>query len=764
MNGFLLTANLYVELSEKILVLLILPTLTAGLLAGLVLLVNLFARKWLTASQMGLLWALVLIRLALPYGIAPESSLSLTTLFIEFIEEATTTPEPPRDAYTPQPLPEPWPVTNATAEYPAPAATSQMNQLQFLEPQTPEVSFTKTFFDALGTLLEWFFQILPPLWFAGALFILIQTLISHRRFTQKIQQLPACTDQRLLQLWKTCCEQVQFRRPVPVVLCDDIAQPSVMGARHPRLLLPTDLTELSDQQLTLIMLHELAHLKQRDLWVNWCLFGLRLLHWWNPLYWLASTRYQSLREQSRDAMVVRWQEQQSADSDGSNPSREFSELLLTLAQRDPGSRWRVSLPVSLLGFLKFPFRKKSLANRLKALQSATKKVHPLQTTTVGLVITACAAMGLADYKEAPYEPTPAEQVHHQNWFAASPFLETDPQKGFEPLYTNRSNVEKVVLKISEQRGISTAEARKYLLIHVNFLLHLQNRQYQPGEEPPKQAHASFDKKKRLVVHAPNSIHEELSQQLRAWEQSGSGQISLMCIEMITAADLSIQTGLKWTPLESFLITQPETALKQFPNNNDRLTVQAVAAVEEYFPIRVAVLNEQQQFALHHTAQGDIHSNLAFGPKTTVFNGQRVAIHNQVRRPFVIGVQQTESGELKPKLKIISEGKTISLRPVLSADLSEVRIEGSVQQSEIARVKILETQVAGKTVNYQVPSVEQKRIRVAANLKSKQALLISLPPAIHSEHYQYLLVKAEILGHPDLPVTPVKTDEQKQSVD
>ena len=128
MNGFLLASDLYVEITDQILELLIIPTMIAGLLAGLVLLINLFARKWLTAGQMGLLWALVLIRLALPYGYAPESSYSLTNLFVEFMEESTPA-EPPRDAYAP----EPWPMidTNATTM----ADVPPMHQIQFPEPK-----------------------------------------------------------------------------------------------------------------------------------------------------------------------------------------------------------------------------------------------------------------------------------------------------------------------------------------------------------------------------------------------------------------------------------------------------------------------------------------------------------------------------------------------------------------------------------------------------------------------------------------------------
>lgn len=752
MNGFLLASDLYVEITDQILELLIIPTMIAGLLAGLVLLINLFARKWLTAGQMGLLWALVLIRLALPYGYAPESSYSLTNLFVEFMEESTPA-EPPRDAYAP----EPWPMidTNATTM----ADVPPMHQIQFPEPKPPEVSFTETLLDYLISFLEWFLRILPPFWFIGALFILTRMLVTHWRFTRKINRLPISTDLRLLRLWNTCCQQVYFRRSVPVIVTDDISQPSVMGALHPKLLLPTDLTELSDSQLELIMFHELAHLKRRDLWVNWFLFGLKLFHWWNPLYWLAATRYSSLREQSRDAMVLRWREQQDHDTN-SDPSREFSELLLTLAQRDPGSRWRISLPVSLLGFLKSPFRKRSLANRLKALRSATVKVHPLHTTAVIIVITLCAATGLADVKDSTTPSNQQMQIqnkHQHNWYAELPLLPPHDDENLEPLCLRIYQVTKVIGRISEERAISEEQAYGYLMTHVNYLLEIQNRKYQTGEKPLKQALADYDEQNRLVVKAPDSLHEELTRQLSAWELSGCGQITFANILMETASDATAQTDIEWTGLAGFQNTTPAPDKPQLGKSNPRPVVQVSAAVEEYFPICVAVINEQQKFNLIQAAQGDEHSQCVFNPKATLFNGQKASIANQVQRPFVIGVHQAESGELKPKLKVITEGMTLEIRPLLSADHTAVHVEVLVKQSQISRVKIMETQVSGKKLNYQVPSVEQRRISVAADLSGKNSLLISLPPTLHSKRYVYLLMNAEILGHPDLPGTPSKTE-------
>lgn len=761
MNEFLLTANVYVELTDQILELLIFPTIIAGPLAGLVLLVNLFARKWLTAPQMGLLWALVLIRLALPYGAAPESSFSLTNLFIGFIEEATTA-EPSRDgyeAYALEPASEPWPVSDANSAVPALANTTQMNQIQFLEPKPPEVSFTETLQEYLIVLLEWFFRILPPLWFAGALLILMRMLISHGRFTQKIKELPVCSDQRLLQLWDTCCEQVQFRRSVPLIVCDDIAQPSVMGAIHPKLLLPTDLTELTDDQLQLIMLHELAHLKKRDLWVNWCLFGLRLLHWWNPLYWLASTRYQSLREQSRDAMVIRWREQQDQENTESNSSREFSELLLTLAQRDPDSRWRVSLPVSLLGFLKFPFRKRSLANRLKALQSATTKVHPLHTTAVLFVITVFAATGLADFKDPPPQPqTSAERERRLNLYADLALPEPATETSFEPLYTNQIKVENVVRKLSEQRDISEEEARKYLLIHVNFLLEFQNRKYMPLGKPLKQAHAKFDEKDRLVVHAPNSLHEELGEQLRAWELSGMGQISIEVRFVELSADIIARSNITWNELEADVAPSTPVQLENLSDSKEPV-IQSSAIIEEYFPVRVTTLSENQVRQFIRATQSDARSNIVFAPKVTLFNGQRATISDLVQRPFVIGLKKQEDEQLQPRIKTIDEGRNLTLRTVVSASGDEVNLKGLFELSQIVDVNLFTTPVAGKEAVIQIPRVHRQRISVASQLKDQQCLLICIPPTFQQKQFQYVILRVQILDEPVRESSPeVPVDE------
>ncbi len=101
-----------------------------------------------------------------------------------------------------------------------------------------------------------------------------------------------------------------------------------------------------------------VHVRGRHVAANWLLVLVRAVHWWNPVSWLAATRYRNLREQSCDAFAL--------SQIAGRPVREYGELLLELAQSRPAGRaWNVMLPASILGFLSTFLRKRALANRLK---------------------------------------------------------------------------------------------------------------------------------------------------------------------------------------------------------------------------------------------------------------------------------------------------------------------------------------------------------------------------------------------------------------
>ena len=53
-----------------------------------------------------------------------------------------------------------------------------------------------------------------------------------------------------------------------------------------------------------VILHELLHLKHRDLWAGWLTAALRCLHWCDPLLWLVFDKVDNDREALCDQRVL----------------------------------------------------------------------------------------------------------------------------------------------------------------------------------------------------------------------------------------------------------------------------------------------------------------------------------------------------------------------------------------------------------------------------------------------------------------------------
>ncbi len=76
--------------------------------------------------------------------------------------------------------------------------------------------------------------------------------------------------------------------------------PFVWGLGRPVLVLP----ESGELPSPTVLAHELAHLSRRDHWSAWLELAALVLHFWNPLFWLARARLHASAELACDAWVV----------------------------------------------------------------------------------------------------------------------------------------------------------------------------------------------------------------------------------------------------------------------------------------------------------------------------------------------------------------------------------------------------------------------------------------------------------------------------
>ncbi len=142
-------------------------------------------------------------------------------------------------------------------------------------------------------------------WLSGLIISLFVVLRQHRKFSRWIRARPPLDDPRLAVLLQECKTIMRVRREARLIIAPPRTTPALFGLRKPCLLLADGLIQkLDERELRMVFLHELAHVKQGDILLNWVIIFARSLHWFNPLVWLAMRRLRADRELVCDAMVM----------------------------------------------------------------------------------------------------------------------------------------------------------------------------------------------------------------------------------------------------------------------------------------------------------------------------------------------------------------------------------------------------------------------------------------------------------------------------
>ncbi len=95
------------------------------------------------------------------------------------------------------------------------------------------------------------------------------------------------------------------RRPVKLCVSSDVASPAAIGFFQPAIVFPTGLlSQLSVEEIKVILLHELAHLRRWDDWTNLGQKLVKAVFFFHPAVWWIENRLTLEREMACDDIVL----------------------------------------------------------------------------------------------------------------------------------------------------------------------------------------------------------------------------------------------------------------------------------------------------------------------------------------------------------------------------------------------------------------------------------------------------------------------------
>jgi beta-lactamase regulating signal transducer with metallopeptidase domain len=176
------------------------------------------------------------------------------------------------------------------------------------------------------------------IWAAGAVTLAAYLTYNQYRISRKVTYRRPLIDVRVMNLLEDCKQLMGLRVPVTLVETGDGGSPALFGFLRPRLLLPAGLTHsFSEEELRHVFLHELSHIKRKDIMVGWLMTALQILHWFNPLVWVAFHRMRVDRELACDAMALSYAKE----------PRPYGQTIIKLLEGFGCSAWGPSLAGAL---------------------------------------------------------------------------------------------------------------------------------------------------------------------------------------------------------------------------------------------------------------------------------------------------------------------------------------------------------------------------------------------------------------------------------
>jgi beta-lactamase regulating signal transducer with metallopeptidase domain len=148
-------------------------------------------------------------------------------------------------------------------------------------------------------------QIVMLVWLTGILCITLFTIVANTQVFLYVNRQSHITDTEILRLFEQCKKRMLIKREIPLVTSGKLSSPSLLGFIRPKILLSqTHKNMLNEHQLKFVFFHELAHLKRKDVLVNWIMNALLILHWFNPIIWYAYYRMRQDQEIGCDALAL----------------------------------------------------------------------------------------------------------------------------------------------------------------------------------------------------------------------------------------------------------------------------------------------------------------------------------------------------------------------------------------------------------------------------------------------------------------------------
>lgn len=286
---------------EKLFKIILSLSISGSLMAAMIIMAKIAFNKRLSAHWHYYIWFLLMLRLMIPYS----SELIVISPEINYPQSQNKNYSEIRVLEEPEAI---HFVNVKSAKNPKDirASTAFINEDSIHSKYNDKDVEFKSYEEKVAIKAKALVPLLSKLWLAGTVVILtylaLINLVFYFRF-KKLQLL--ATDDRVANMVKEKADFLGISSEIEVVYSNEINCIALWGFTQPILMINSNVAnKLSEEEMELVVLHELIHFRRRDTVVNWVAVFIKAVYWFNPLIWYATSKMKDDCEISCDAAVL----------------------------------------------------------------------------------------------------------------------------------------------------------------------------------------------------------------------------------------------------------------------------------------------------------------------------------------------------------------------------------------------------------------------------------------------------------------------------
>lgn len=339
-----------IELVEKLFVI----SLNASILVVLILMIKTILRDRLNVKFHYFIWFILIIKLIIPYG--PQSNLSIFNLFNSVIEKNSI-------------------YNNYAGKKEVISDSIQpINDQKIVNMNNDKniISFN---------IKINYRNILAYIWLLGVIFFLIQTLYGIRKLQVIKSNLVENKFSNFDSILDKTLKIMNIKKKVSLIYTNEIDSPCLYGMIRPVIFMPINVAEnISEDEFEYTIIHELCHLKRKDILINWITIILNIVYWFNPMIRYGFYKMKQDCEISCDAYVLKYL--------ASDKNIDYGDTIIKILQLGNKSK-------PLIAATSMAMNKSEIKRRIIMI-SKNKKVSLKNIICGVVVIVAIAVIGLTN--------------------------------------------------------------------------------------------------------------------------------------------------------------------------------------------------------------------------------------------------------------------------------------------------------------------------------------------------------------------------------